>query len=130
MLTVHTDASVDPAEQEAGIGWILTDNTGEEITHNSRIGYRESTSAEWVGVIHALSWIATNKDTDAVMVNTDSNSVAEVADGKSTPTAKSTQRWYARFRKLTTYFETVIVNYIPSARNGKADRLARTAYRK
>jgi Ribonuclease HI len=129
MITVYTDGSVDPAEQEAGIGWILTDATGEEITHNSRIEYRESTSAEWLGVIHALSWIATHRDTDRVMIHTDSNSLAEVTDGKSTPTAQSTHRWYGRFRKLTTYFDTVRVHSIASAHNRKADRLARTAYR-
>ncbi len=128
-VTIHTDASVDRSVNRAGIGWILKAESQPDASHSTTVSYHSSTAVEWLAIVHALSWIQLNRDADSVTVYTDSHSVAVVADGSSTPSARMTHKWYSRFQKVEEYFQSVTVRYIPSHQNREADRLARQSIR-
>lgn len=119
------DGSAVPNPGQLGLGALLQSPEGQRIACSAAGGTGDSNDAEYLALIlvleQALPW-----QPDALVVHGDSQIVIGDVLGRKAPVA-SLQAHRLRAQALLAQFSTVRVVWIPRARNGAADALARAS---
>ena len=123
-LIIHTDGSIRPKRQIAGMGAIVRNPQGK-ILHwwARRGGPMTNNEAEYAAVIFALEQSLPLRPVE-IDVYTDSKLIVDQMQGLATARAPGLQKAYTTLRRLIFEFERVSFHHIPRERNRLADAIA------
>lgn len=123
-LILHTDGAARGNPGPAGIGAVLTDETGRTVaTLAEGIGVATNNQAEYRAVLEGLR-LAGERGARQVLVRSDSKLLVEQLAGRFRVKNPTLQRLHEEVRKLVRSFERVDFEHVRRRENVEADELA------
>lgn len=130
MIRLYTDAAVNGAPGQAGIGLLIVTDDDQFQLSDALSGQWNNHQAEFQALLHGLSWLNDNNyNQKMTFCYTDSQIVAQSVE-KEYVKNETAKKYLKKILNLMERFSYISVAWIPEAKNRGADNLARQGLQK
>ncbi len=123
-VVVHTDGASRGNPGDAGIGWLILDESGKPVREGGRyIGVTTNNVAEYNALIEGLK-MALEEGADEILVRSDSELMVRQVSGDYRVKNEGLLPLFVQARRLLLRFKRWRIEYVPREQNRRADALA------